>query len=141
MDANQIFFPVIAQIILVITLYVLLIKRKTKAANEGRVDKKRRSLHEDAWPDEVQQVNNCIRNQFEVPVLFYVLTFVLWASGGANILVIALSWLFFISRVMHAYIHVGNNIVAVRRKVFTLGVVIIIALSLIAIISVWGSVG
>jgi len=141
MSANQIFFPVIAQIILVIALYVLLIRRKTKAANEGRVNQERRSLHDDAWPDEVQQVNNCIRNQFEVPVLFYILTFVLWASGGVTIVVVSLCWLFFLSRVIHAYVHVGNNIVPVRRRIFTLGVVILMALSLIALMSVWGSLG
>ena len=62
MNPSQAFFPVIAQIALVLALYILLGKRKGKAASEGRVDESRRGLHNDAWPDEVIQVNNCIRN-------------------------------------------------------------------------------
>ena len=74
MSETQLFLPVILQIVLTLLLYLLLGVRKSRAIRDGQVDQARRALHADAWPDSVQQVNNSIRSQFEIPVLYYVLT-------------------------------------------------------------------
>ncbi|HET6566094.1 MAG TPA: MAPEG family protein, partial [Xanthomonadales bacterium] len=103
-SADLIFIPVVLQVVLAIWLYLLLASRKKKAMLEGRVDEARRSLHEDAWPDEVRQVNNAIRNQFELPVLFYVCCFILWALQLVNLFTLAVALVFVISRFWHARI-------------------------------------
>ncbi|MBN49644.1 MAG: hypothetical protein CMN85_08885 [Spongiibacteraceae bacterium] len=123
-----IFVPVLIQLTLTIVLYFLLARRKRKAAEAGEVNEARRGIYDDAWPESVILVNNCIRNQFELPVLFYVVILSLWSLNAVNWLVLALAGLFAISRLVHAYIHTGSNVVPVRRRIFIFGVLLVAAL-------------
>lgn len=125
---TYIFLPVIVQMLLVVVLYFVLGKVKSKEAAAGNVDAKRRGLYDDAWPASVQKINNCIKNQFEVPVLFYLLVMVIWNLAALNIFVHIVAWAFVASRLVHAYIHIGSNHVPSRRKVFILGLLMLLAL-------------
>ena len=128
MENNYIFAPVLVQVALTLWLYIYLAIAKSRAVKAGEVDEARRALHDDAWPDSVLQINNCIRNQFEVPVLFYALIGILWSTGGANIYIHIAAWIFVISRIAHAVVHTGTNFVPLRRKLFTAGCFIQIGL-------------
>lgn len=133
MPNNTILLPVLAQVVLTITMYVALAVAKRKAVAAGLVDLERRALHEDAWPDSVRKINNNIRNQFEVPVLFYVTALILWQLGESGTRTLALAWSFVASRIVHAWVHTHSNIVPVRRKVFTFGVLAVAAMAAIAL--------
>lgn len=130
MNDQLIIIPVLVQIILTIFLYISLNVFKVKAVKSGEVNESRRGLHDDAWPDYVLKINNCIRNQFEVPVLFYVLTILFLIIGAVDLTVLVLSWLFVVSRLAHAYIHVGSNHVPTRRKAFSFGVIVVLIMSI-----------
>ena len=130
MEKEFILIPLLVQVLLTISLYVSLAVFKKRAVASNEVDEERRALHDDAWPEYVIKINNCIRNQFEVPVLFYVLVFSHISINAVNTFPVILSWLFVISRIFHAYIHTGSNYVPTRRKVFMLGVGIILLLSI-----------
>jgi hypothetical protein len=132
MHASLIFLPVLMQVLLTLVLYMALQRVKTRAARAGEVDESRRGLHDDAWPDYVQQVNNNIRNQFEVPVLFYVLCLMLWALQTTGVAVQVLAWIFVLSRMAHAWVHTHSNVVPIRRRIFTVGVIALLALALVA---------
>ena len=132
MNRNFIFLPVLLQVLITLYAYVLLGGAKSRATKAGLVNEARRALHEDAWPDKVIQINNNIRNQFELPVLFYVLVIVLWAIDAAGALSVVVAWLFALSRVAHLYVHTGSNYVPLRRKIFMFGVITIILLAGIA---------
>lgn len=121
MTRDWIFVPVIVQVLMTLLIYVRLIKVKIREIRAGRVDKTRSALHEEAWGDAVLQINNNIRNQFELPVLFYVMAAVLWAMDSVNGLAIAAAFLFVLSRIAHALIHLGSNYVPNRRRTFTVG--------------------
>ncbi len=123
MARNLIFWPVLVQILLTLVMFVRLAQAKGAAMRTAKVDETRRALHADAWPDAVIAINNNIRNQSEVPVLFYVLAGILWALDAVGPLVLGLAWLFALSRIVHAFIHTGANVVPIRRRVFTVGVV------------------
>jgi len=128
MNSQIILWPVLLNILLAILLYFKLIAVKKRAAAEGAVDESRRALHDDAWPDNVVQVNNCIRNQFEVPVLFYAVVGVVYALNAVNWIVLSLAWIFVASRYFHAYVHTGSNFVPRRRRFFTISVLSVLAL-------------
>jgi hypothetical protein len=128
MHANLIFLPALLQILVTLVAYLLLRVTRDKASNAGLVNEARRGLHDDAWPESVLQVNNNIRNQFELPVLFYVLVMFLWALGSTGLFVQIIAWLFSLSRVVHLYIHTGSNYVPLRRKVFTFGLAMVVVL-------------
>ena len=125
MKGNLIFLPALLQVLTTLYAYVLLGIAKARAMKSGLVNEQRRALHDDAWPDSVIQINNNIRNQFELPVLFYVLVVFLWASGSTGVAVQAIAWLFALSRVVHLHIHTGSNYVPLRRRVFMFGFLMI----------------
>ncbi len=131
MQTYSVFLPVLVQILLTIYLYIRLAAARAAAAQQGLVDEERRALHGDAWPDSVIQLNNSVRNQFETPVLFYVLLVLLWLTGGVSLYVHIFAWAFVLSRIVHASIHTGSNFVPRRRKVFIFGGLNLIALTVL----------
>jgi len=139
MPNNMILLPALAQVLLTIAVYGALALAKAKAMKAGLVDADRRALHDDAWPESVMKINNNIRNQFEVPVLFYVLTIFLWQLHETGVLAQTLAWLFVASRFVHAYIHTGSNYVPARRKVFMFGCVVVLAMAGVAVRAVLAS--
>ncbi|GMQ55319.1 MAPEG family protein [Halopseudomonas aestusnigri] len=138
MTEKLIFLPVLMHMALVFWLYIALTRAKARAQAAGQLDEARRALHDDAWPEPVQQINNCIRNQFELPVLFYALVMVLWSLGAAGLLAQGLAWLFVVSRLVHARVHTGSNYVPARRRAFTIGVLALMAMTLLALLGVLG---
>jgi hypothetical protein len=131
MTRDWIFVPVIVQVLLTLLIYVRLIKVKVLAMRAGLVDMDRRALHEDAWPESVLQINNNIRNQFELPVLFYVICVVLWQLNAVTAIGLAAATAFVLSRIAHAMIHLGSNYVPNRRRAFTVGWWVLMAMALL----------
>ena len=128
MNQDLILWPLAAQVLLVLLLFVRLGQVKERARAAGLIDPAVTALDNDAWPDEVRKVANNIRNQFQVPVLFFVLTLALFARGSVDLLALAIAWLFVASRLVHSYIHIGSNYVPNRTRVFTVGVLCVFAL-------------
>ena len=129
---GQDLLPVLLQIALTLASYVALARAKSKALALGQVDEVRRALHSDAWPDSVIKINNNIRNQFETPVLFYVLVLVLLNLGAVGWLTQLLAWLFVLSRIAHTLVHTGTNQLPLRRRLFTFGCVVLILMTALA---------
>jgi hypothetical protein len=89
------------------------------------------ALGQPNWPPRVQQISNCYHNQFQLPVLFYVLTILAMITHHADFLFIVMAWLFVLSRLVHAYIHTGSNYVQHRFNAFALGAFILLAMWII----------
>jgi len=108
-------------------------KAKKRALAAGKVDLVRRALHVDAWPDDVLRINNNINNQFQVPVLFYMVSVILWAVQSVSLPVLIISWGFVLSRIFHSYSHTGENDVPTRRKIFLVSSILLLGLVFMAI--------
>lgn len=126
MQSSLIFWPVLVQILIVVAGFMLLGIRKQQALKNGQVDLKKTALDNDAWPDDVLKVSNNIRNQFQVPILFYVLCFMFYALDAVTVSSLSLAWVFVVSRIIHAYVHMGSNFVPARFSVFTIGFVVMV---------------
>lgn len=136
MDNKLIFLPVLVQILLTIIVFVALGIVKSRAVKLGQVDLEKRALHPEAWPDSVLKFSNNINNQFETPVLFYTLAMMLWALDAVDVFALVFAWGFVATRIVHAYIHTGSNIVPARRGVFTIGCIFLLLLAILAFKSV-----
>ncbi|MFT5711554.1 MAG: hypothetical protein ACI8QT_002262 [Halioglobus sp.] len=132
MSSNYIIWPVLAQIFLTLMMFIMLGVRKAKAAKAGEVNRQQAALSNRVWPADVIKVSNNIANQFEVPVLFYVLCLVLYSINAVDIVAVVLAWLFVLSRFAHAYVHLGSNYVAVRFRLFLAGCLVMIAMLMLA---------
>ena len=128
MNSSHIIWPALAQIFLTLIMLIMLGKRKSKAVKSDEVDRKQAALNNRVWPEDVVKVSNNIANQFETPVLFYVLCLVLYGINAAGMLATVLAWLFALSRFAHAYVHIGSNYVPMRFRLFLVGCLVLIAM-------------
>lgn len=64
-----------------------------------------------------------LQNQFEIPVLFYVAVLLAIVTEATSDWLTTLAWVFAVSRVLHALVHVTINIVPLRLLLFLVGVV------------------
>jgi hypothetical protein len=120
-NRNLIFYPVIVLVAMTLATYAYLLRVKVRENRAGRVNRERWTMDEDAWPDAVRQVNNNLRNQFELPVLFYVVCVVLWELEAVGAVALAAAWLFVLTRVAHAWIHLTSNRMRHRARAFQAG--------------------
>ena len=132
MSSNHIFWPVLAQVLLTLVMFIVLGARKAKAVKAGKVNREQAALDNRVWPEYVVKVSNNIANQFEVPILFYILCVVLYSINAAGTVAIVLAWLFVASRYAHAWVHVGSNYVPVRMRLFMVGCVVLLSMLAVA---------
>jgi hypothetical protein len=120
--------PLFVQVLLVFILMIWMGKERQTALRRGQVHHRDIALREPKWPAKAMQVANSFSNQFEIPVLFYVVTIVALMTRQADLLFVLLSWVFVVLRYIHAFIHTTSNRVARRGMVYGAGVLIVIAL-------------
>lgn len=124
MSQTAIFWPMIAHVALVYAVYLLVSNRRVGAVKAGRADagvfRERR-----AEPDESVTAVNNLANQFELPVLFHAVCLCFFVTQGVSGLVLALAWVFVVSRYLHAFVHVGGNRLRHRRPAFIAGFLVL----------------
>jgi hypothetical protein len=125
MNQNLMLWPVMGQILLVVVLYAYLAIVKARELKAGNVDRKLTAVDQDKWPLPVRLINNNLRNQFETPILFYVITICLMALGAANQVTLAIACGYVLMRCVHSYVHVTSNKVPIRLPAFVVGFVLL----------------
>ena len=135
MNASSILLPVLIQISLTLVVFLMLGVRKTAAIKAGGVDRKKTALDNSAWPEPVVKVSNNIANQFQTPILFYVLCVLFYLTNTVSMTVYILAWVYTISRLIHAFVHTGSNFVPARFGLFFVGVLSLIIMTVMAFIS------
>jgi hypothetical protein len=127
MNQVAILYPVFVQVLLVVVVGLLLATARARAVKT--MDRQRGNpdlaMGRAQWPDDATKRANNYRNQFEVPVLFYAVVAFALITKGADTLMIVLAWIFVLSRIVHAAIHVGPNKVRWRSPAFALGFLIV----------------
>lgn len=130
MNNDLIFLPVLAHVALVFMLYIYLGIVKSRAVKEGSVDRKKAALDPKAWPVSVVKVLNNLGNQFESPVIFYIISIIYYLTNNVDSFLISIMSIYVLTRYMHTYIHVTSNFVPHRFKLFLAGVLILLALTI-----------
>ena len=128
MNGIEIFYPVLAHVLLVIMLFILLATRKARAVTAKAVDLRETAINNKAWTSDVVKVSNNIENQFETPILFYIVCVVSFLAGAADTINIALAWAYVALRYVHSYVHTGSNYVPNRMKIFSASLLIVLIL-------------
>jgi hypothetical protein len=86
------------------------------------------ALGQPNWPGRATQVGNCYRNQFELPVLFYVLIALALPLRHADLVIVMLSWVFVVTRFVHAGIFTSSNDMNQRSLAWFAGVLVLLAM-------------
>ena len=86
------------------------------------------ALGQPNWPVRATQIGNCFSNQFEIPVLFYVLIALALPLRHADLVIVLLSWVFVVTRFVHAGIFVSSNDLGQRSMAWFAGVLVLFAM-------------
>lgn len=128
MSITAILLPVYVQVGLTFILLLWLGNSRVGRLRSGEVKVKDIALGERNWPSRLLQIQNAYHNQFELPVLFYVLVALALFTRKADMLFVVMSWMFVTSRLVHAAIHTTSNKLAWRFQAFVVGVLILAAM-------------
>ncbi len=136
MTLRAVLLPLFVEVILTFVLLFWMAALRTRDLGSGAVRPQDIALREPNWSVRTRQVANCFANQFELPVLFYVLTILAYFTHHAGTLFVVLAWVFVIFRLLHAYVHVTSNIVRLRGGLFSVAAIALAIMWLIFIIQV-----
>jgi len=117
-----------AYILFMMGLGVYLVFRRAMAIRSGTIPMSYFKSYQGDVPQELKVLSNCFDNQFQVPLLFSItcVSAVLFQVADGDM--VGLCTAFFISRVWHAYIHLGSNNLRLRPLAFAVGPVVLIVM-------------
>jgi hypothetical protein len=101
-------------------------RRSALVSKETRI--KDIALGQQNWPVRATQIGNCYRNQFELPVLFYILIAIALPIRHADLVIVMLSWVFVVTRFVHAGVFVTSNDLNRRSLAWFAGVLVLFAM-------------
>jgi hypothetical protein len=137
MSLQAILLPLFVEVILAFALLFWAAPLRTRALRSGAVRREDIALRQPNWPKRATQVANSFANQFELPVLFYVLTILALVTRKAGIVFVLLAWIFVVFRLLHAFVHTTSNNVSIRGPLFGVSAVVLAVMWLIYIIEVF----
>jgi hypothetical protein len=128
MSVPMVLLPVFVLIGLTFALLLWMALARRDALVGGETKIRDIVLGQPNWPVRATQVGNCFKNQFELPVLFYILIAIALPLRHADFIIVVLSWVFVIARLVHAGIFVTSNDLNRRSLAWFAGVLVLLAM-------------
>ncbi|HET6389380.1 MAPEG family protein [Hyphomicrobium sp.] len=128
MTFTDFLLPVFVQVLLIFLLLGFMGRERLGSLSSGEVKADDVLLSDASYTTRARQFGNCFRNQFELPMLFFVLIAFLLITRLGDILMLALAWAFVLTRYAHAYIHTTSNDLNWRFRAYAVGVVVLAAM-------------
>jgi len=136
MSLQAVLLPLFVEVILTFALMLWMGALRRGDYRSGAVRVQDVALREPGWPRRTMQAANGYSNQFELPVLFYVLTILEWVTRHAGYVFVILAWIFVVCRVLQAYVHITSNVVRLRSMFFSIGALVLMIMWALYIVEV-----
>jgi len=136
MSLPAVLLPLFVEVVLTFVLMLWMGALRNGDYRTGVVKPQDIALREPNWPRRTAQAANSFSNQFELPVLFYVLTILEWVTRHAGVVFVVLAWAFVICRVLQAFVHLTSNIVRLRGAFYSVGALVLMVMWAIYIVQV-----
>jgi hypothetical protein len=127
MSVQMVLLPVFVLVGLAFVLLFWMATVRTRSLTSSEVKFRDIALGQN-WPARATQIGNCFGNQFELPVLFYILIALALPLRHADLVIVMLSWVFVVTRFAHAGIFVTSNNVRQRSLAWFAGVLVLFAM-------------
>lgn len=119
MTQESILFPVIALTTLAFGIGLWFGAIRFRAVRKGEVNPAYYLLNRGAkLPGYYLKVNNNSNNLFEMLILFYVVSILIYITNKTDLIFLILSWMFVTTRYLHSYIHTTYNNLSHRKNAF-----------------------
>tara|TARA_B100000214_G_scaffold302875_1_gene233499 strand:+ start:557 stop:973 length:417 start_codon:yes stop_codon:yes gene_type:complete len=122
MEKNLILYPAFMMVSLTFFLYLKNYLDNLKATKKREISFSHFKAYSGPVPEYIDVSRQTLKNQFELPILFYFLVSIVFAMDNASWLDVMLSWIFVFSRFVHCYIRLTTNYVPYRAIAFEVGV-------------------
>jgi hypothetical protein len=136
MSIQAILLPLFVEVLLTFALMFGMMYWRTSSLQRGETRFKDIAMREPNWPVRANQFAYAFSNQFELPILFYVLTVLSLITHHANLVFVVLAWIFVIFRVLQAFVHVTSNNVRFRGAFYGVGALVLVAMWIIFIVRI-----
>jgi hypothetical protein len=131
MSVAAILAPVFVLVALTFALMFWMGGTRYASVNRGETQVRDVALGEPNWPPRVLQLGNAFNNQFQLPLLFYVLVILALFLRKADLLFVIMSWIFVVLRVLHAGVHTTTNRMIHRFSVYAVGAIVLLMMWII----------
>jgi len=128
MSAQMVLLPVFVLVGLTFGLLLWMAGARRQALVGGETRVRDVALGQPNWPTRATQVGNSFKNQFELPLLFYILIALALPLRHADLFIVLMSWVFVITRFAHAGIFVTSNDMKQRSLAWFAGVLVLFAM-------------
>ena len=128
MSIQMVLLPVFVQIGLTFALLLWMAGARRNALVGGGTKPRDIVLGQPNWPSRATPIGNCYRNQFELPVLFYALIALALPLRHADLVIVMLSWVFVVTRFVHAGIFTSSNDLNQRSLAWFAGGLVLLAM-------------
>lgn len=124
---DAILFPVAGHLALIIFLFVMVSIKRMQAVKSTalQIDDLAQKGNE---PEASRRWANNLNNQFELPMLFYALVALLYATDQVSFFMVTCAWIFLIGRILHTYVQTSGDNVSLRGQVFMINFLALIAM-------------
>lgn len=136
MTLPMILAPLFVLVLMTFIIGFILAGTRMPLLTRGEVRPEAVSLREPNWPPRSLQVGYSFQNQFELPVLFYVLTILAMITKHADILFVTMAWIFVVFRLAHAFVHCTSNNLRARGGLFGIAALVLAIMWLIFIVRI-----
>ena len=136
MSIQFVLLPLFVEVLLTFGVMFGMMYHRTSTLRRGETRFNDIALREPNWPMRATQFANSYANQFELPVLFYVLTILEIITHKADLVFVILAWIFVVTRALQAMVHVTNNDVRVRGAFYGIGAIILVIMWVLFIVRV-----
>jgi len=136
MPIAMILLPLFVEVILTFVLLFATGFARRGDLTGGGIHPRDIALGQIGWRPRTQQLGNAYNNQFQLPVLFYVLTILAIMTRHADVLFVVMAWIFVLARLAHTYVHVTHNHVFRRGSVFGIGALVLLLMWIIFMVRI-----
>ncbi|MEO8466483.1 MAG: MAPEG family protein [Gammaproteobacteria bacterium] len=127
MEAQSIFAPFFAQMLLTFVVWVYMYARRIPfIINSGlKPDEMTPAEFARRSPPGVSNPSDNLKNLFEVPTLFFALVLYLFVTQHVDAIYVAAAWAFVAFRVLHSLMHCTANIIIVRFWLYAISTLVL----------------
>jgi hypothetical protein len=124
----MVLLPVFVLVGLTFVLLLWMAGARRQALVGGETKIRDIALGQSNWPDRATQIGNCFANQFELPLLFYILIALALPLRRTDLFMVLMSWVFVVTRFAHAGIFVTSNDLNRRSLAWFAGALVLFAM-------------
>jgi len=121
MDQSAIFGPVFATMLLTLVVWIYMYVRRIHFLTSSGIDSQDLAVPgalAQISPASISNPSDNLKNLFEMPVLFYAVALILFATSQVDAIHVVAGWTFVVFRTLHSAVHCTFNRVMLRFSLY-----------------------